>query len=397
MSAFRLRHFSKPATLSAIAPQRLVRFLDPFRGYFASRQYELPSVDSADGLDYQALVNIFMSPDNNTPVDLLNALFLVDEMSTPHGMDALLEAAEMEGLRLDPGPDHSPADIAVQVWLLNRDILERKHAEQLILKPRAFEYFQSGAGAAPLRLGVNEQTIRNLERELDVFFEQKNRGRGTRVFHFPRADESWFLVRHGDPFKREDSLVDGDVSSVCYRPLKYDVVVYDSRSGELRINARSVGEKRLYCRQFGKHFFGDENYFPDTRKYTLEPLREYGEDALACGDVEGIESITLTEVHLFWGGVQREVEIRKAVNVFAALSERQRVLPEGALISKAFFKVRFADSRTPRSVVIQLPNKATYTRDSDAAIVERWLELRGFIVREETTRRETVAEILASD
>ncbi|GIW55527.1 MAG: hypothetical protein KatS3mg082_1931 [Nitrospiraceae bacterium] len=220
---------------------------------------------------------------------------------------------------------------------------------------------------------------------------------GTRVFIYPKDDEVWFLVQHGEPFKREDSLQEGDISSVCYRPLKHDVVVYDRRLGELRVNARLVGEKRLYCQQFGKHLFGDETCFPSTSKYTLEPLREYGADALACGDVPGIEWITLTEVHLFWGGAQREIEIRKALDVFAALSERQRELPEHPRIIKAVFKVKFADSKTPRSVTIRPSNIATYTRDSDAALVEQWLELRGFIVHEETTQHEAVTEILAGD
>ncbi|GIW56162.1 MAG: hypothetical protein KatS3mg082_2566 [Nitrospiraceae bacterium] len=397
MPTFRLRHFSNPETLKAIAPQRLLNFLDPFREFFASRNCTLPPVTSADGLDHQALVDVFMSPDGNTPKDLLDALFLVDEMSTPEGMDALLDAAQAAELALDPGSDHSPSDIAVQVWLLDRDILERKHAEQFLYRAKSFEYFQSDAEEPPPFNMPSLEAHRNLERELDDWFEHKKRGRGTRVFIYPKDDAVWFLVQHGEPFKREDSLQEGDVSSVCYRPLKHDVVVYDRRLGELRVNARLVGEKRLYCQQFGKHLFGDETCFPSTSKYTLEPLREYGADALACGDVQGIEWITLTEVHLFWGGAQREIEIRKALDVFAALSERQRELPEHPRIIKAVFKVKFADSKTPRSVTIRPSNIATYTRDSDAALVEQWLELRGFIVHEETTQHEAVTEILAGD
>lgn len=397
MATFRLRHFSNPETLRAIAPKRLLTFLDPFREFFASRNYTLPPVASSDGVDYQALVDVFMSPDGNTPKELLDALFLVDEMSTPEGMDALLDAAQAAELALDPGSDHSPSDIAIQVWLLDRDILERKHAEQFLYRAKSFEYYQSEAEEPPPFNMPSLAKHRDLERELDDWFEQKKRGRGTRVFIYPKDDEVWFLVQHGEPFKREDSLQEGDVSSVCYRPLKHDVVVYDRRLGELRINARLVGEKRLYCHQFGKHLFGDEDCFPSTSKYTLEPLREYGADAFACGDVQGIEWIMLTEVHLFWGGAHREVEIRKATDVFAALSARQRELPEHPRIIKAVFKVKFADSKTPRSVTIRPSNIATYTRDSDAALVERWLDLRGFIVHEEAGQHEAFTETMAGD
>ena len=395
MATFRLRHFSSPHVLLAIAPERLLAFLDPFRDFFASRGYEPPVAGAKEEIEYQQLIDIFMSPSEATPRELLDALFLVDEMSTHEGMDAMIEAASREGITLEDGDEHSPADIAVQVWLQNSELLERKHAEQFLFKPKSFEYSQTDRDEPPVFTSLPAATRRRLERDLDDWFEAKRRGRGARVFAYPDEHEVRFLVRHGEPFKREESLAEADVSSVCYRPLKYDVVVYDRRLGELRINARLVGEKRLYRQQFGKHLFDDENCFPGTAKYTLEPLREYGADSLSCGDIDGIESIVLTEVHYFWGGTQGEIEIRKAADVFAALEARGRHMPERARLIKAVFKVKFADSNTPRSVKIRPSNIAEYTRDSDAAILERWLELRGFIANEEASEHGDVAHAMA--
>jgi len=395
MATFRLRHFSSPHVLRAIAPDQLLAFLDPFRDFFASRGYEPPVEGADEEIEYQRLIDIFMSPSEATPRELLDALFLVDEMSTYEGMDALIEAASREGITLEDGDEHSPADIAIQIWLQNSEVLERKHAEQFLFKPKSFEYSQTDREEPPVFTSLPAATRRRLERDLDDWFEAKRRGRGTRVFVYPDEHEVRFLVRHGEPFKREESLAGADVSSVCYRPLKYDVVVYDRRLGELRINARLVGEKKLYRQQFGKHLFGDEDCFPDTAKYTLEPLREYGADSLSCGDIDGIESIVLTEVHYFWGGVQGEIEIRKAADVFAALEARGRHMPERARLIKAVFKVTFADSNTPRSVKIRPSNIAEYTRDCDAAILERWLELRGFIASEEASERGDVAHAMA--
>jgi hypothetical protein len=383
MATFRLRHFSSPHVLRAIARERLLAFLHPFRGFFAGRRYELPATEADEEVEYQRLIDIFMSPSEETPRELLDALFLVDEMSSHEGMDALIEAAGREGITLDEGDEHSPADIAIQVWLQNSDILERKHAEQFLFKPKSFEYYQTDCDEPPPFTSLPTTTRQRLERELDDWFEEKRRGRGCRVFAYPDDHEVRFLVRHGEPFKREESLAGADVSSVCYRPLKYDVVVYDRQLGELRINARLVGEKKLYRQVFGNHLFGNVNCFPGTAKYTLEPLREYGVDSLACGDIEGIESIVLTEVHFAWGGAQGEVEIRKAADVFAALEARGRSMPERARIIKAVFKVKFADSNTPRSVKIRPSNIAEYTRDSDAGLLEQWLQLRGFIINEE--------------
>jgi hypothetical protein len=394
MATYNLRHFSNPATLRSVAPERLLSFLSPYRGFLAGRGYEIPAAYAGEQIEYQRLIDIFMSPSEATPRELLDALFLVDEMSTHDGMDALIEAASRESIALDDGDEHSPADIAIQVWLQNSDILERKHAEQFLFKPKSFEYYQTNRDEPPVFASLPSATRQRLERELDDWFEEKRRGRGCRVFAYPDDREVRFLVRHGEPFKREESLAGADVSSVCYRPLKYDVVVYDRRLGELRINARLVGEKKLYRQLFGKHLFDDENCFPGTAKYTLEPLREYGADALACGDIDGIESIVLTEVDFAWGGAHGEVEIRKAADVFAALESRGRSMPERARIIKAVFKVKFADSNTPRSVKIRPCNIAEYTRDSDAGLLEQWLQLRGFIINEEAGQH--VAAAVAS-
>lgn len=394
MATFALRRFSNPPTLRSIAPDRLLEFLDPFKDFFSERGYPLPEAASGADINYQALVDIFMSPSANTPKKLLDALFLVDEMSTPEDAAVLLEACEGKAV-FASGPDQSSADIAVQVWLFDKDILERKHAERFLFKAKSFEYFQSKAMTPPVFETPTPATVGKLEGELDDWFDKKKRGRGTRVFIYPKDDEVWCLVRHGEPFKREEGLRSGAVESVCYRPLKYDVAVYDRQLGELRINARLVGEKKLYCQQFGKHLFRDEDCFPGRNKYTLEPLREYGADSLACGDIEGIESIVLVEIEFFWGGAYRARNVMKADDIFADLAEKQRQLPEGGRTIKAVFKVTFVDSKTPRSVTIKPSNVAQYTRDSDAALVEQWLKLREFIVERELQADEINVQALA--
>jgi hypothetical protein len=133
MPAFRLRHFSDPQTLQGIAPSRLIRFLSPHREFFVSRGFELPAPDAPESseLDYTKLAAIFMTPDATTPDELVHALFLVDEMSFPEATENLLEAAEKNKLSIEDGDEHTAADIAIQVWLGDRTVLEQRHATQL--------------------------------------------------------------------------------------------------------------------------------------------------------------------------------------------------------------------------------------------------------------------------
>jgi hypothetical protein len=398
LATFRLRHFSSPSILRSIDPDRLLALLGPHQEFFESRGLTLPAAGYAGDLEYEALVDIFSTPDSGTPKELLDALFLIDEMSTAEGMDSLLTAAESAGIDLNLPVDenHSPADVAVQVWLLDREILERKHAEQFLQRPKSFEYFQSHYADPPVFTMPVPAVRQQLENALDNWFELKRRGRGTRVFIYEDSQEVRFLIRHGEPFKREESLNGAGVASVCYRPLKYDVVVFDRQVGELRINAQLVGEKKLYCEKLGRYLFSDGSCFPGTKKYTLEPLRELGVDALACGDIEGIELITLTEVDFHWGGGHGEVEVRKADDLFAALAAREGHLPTSPRIIKAVFRVKFEDSKTPRTVKIRPGNIAEYTRDGDASLIEQWLNLRGFILPQETIEHAAATEVLAS-
>ncbi len=89
--------------------------------------------------------------------------------------------------------------------------------------------------------------------------------------------------------------------------------------------------------------------------------------------------VRLKEIQLLWGGVEREIETRKADDVFAALEGRGRSIPGSAPIIRARFQVKFADAKTARVVTIRTPTTAQYTRDSDADVVQDWLEKRGFI------------------
>src|SRR5205085_1209169 len=132
-------------------------------------------------------------------------------------------------------------------------------------------------------------------------------------------------------------------TSVAYRPLKYDVLQYLPRAGELRVNARSKWEKTLYREQLGKHVFGRADFFQPAQRYTLDPLYECGEAALGCVDVIGVEHVTLIELELYWGGRYGETEIWKADDLFAAMKERHRSIPEAVPLLRAVFRVKFKE------------------------------------------------------
>lgn len=383
MATYNLRRFAHAEDLKAIGREHLLALLKPHRSYFDSRGLTLPPPSTSVGLDYDELLNVLMNPGTDTPKGLLDALFFVHEMATPECMDILLQEAENNGISLDGKPDPTAADVAVQVYLQDKSLLERKHAEQYLIKPRSFEYFQTEARPIPKFNKPSAKTLTVLAKDLDDWYEKKKRDRGSQVFVFPKKDAIWFLVRHGDPMRREGSLDGGLPSSIFYRPEKYDVLVYEPAIGEIRMHACGKGEKDLFRRKFGRHLFNDEDFFPGIGKYTLEPLRTDGEASIVCTDVDGMEWVRLKEVQYFWGGAEKEIEIRKANDIFAALAGSGRSMPSKARIIRANFQVKFTDSKTARTVTIRPSNIAQYTRDSDASVVEDWLTKRGFIIADQ--------------
>ena len=121
--------------------------LSPHAPFFEGRGIILPPLNIANGLDYGALVKVLMTPDIDTPKTLANALYFIHEMATDEGLDILLPEAER--LEIELGHDPTPADVAVQLWLADHDIIERKHAEQHLRNPPILCLFSNGSRSNP--------------------------------------------------------------------------------------------------------------------------------------------------------------------------------------------------------------------------------------------------------
>lgn len=382
-SSFRLRHFSNPSTLRSINRPLLVTFLEPHREFLAGRGFELTN---SDDFDYDKLVAILMSPDDDTPDAMLDALFFVDEMSMPACHDDLCEEAHASNVDLPEGDGITTPELAVRLWLADPNILERLHAERFLVKPKSFEYYLSTGSSLPDLQFPSDATRTALEEELNDFFETRKRGRGTRVFPFPREDGFWFLVRHGEPYKREATLEEGESSSVYYRPEKFDVLVYDTERGELAIHAKNKGEKQAYCRGFGRHLFGLEGFFDFDGvggKFTLDPIVSDWRRCVMCQDIDGIDDVRLTELQFRHPGSQYHVEVHKADEVFRAMEDVGRDISPGATLLRASFKVKFQTAERPRTLVIRPPNVTIFDRESDSALLNQWMTARGFIRKQE--------------
>jgi hypothetical protein len=384
--SFRLKRFTNVAILKRIDFPLLLEF---FQSELAFREFlqrrGLTWTRDVNAFDFEELARILMSPSVDTPDELLDALYFVDNLADPDCYDRILEECRTAGIELG-NADPSPEDLTLRVWLANRNILERIHAELYRVRPKKFESYFAAGTLRPVLGNPSATVLASVEADLNEWYEFKKKGRGARVFPFVREDAVWFLIRHGQRIAREGTVeADGESGRVFYRPERFDVAIYYPGTGEIAIHTETKGERRAFCRYFGKHFFGDIEFFRyenPIAKYTLQPLIDSGRDALVCDDVEGLEAIQLRELHIMHNSDQGDVEVRRASeDVFRALENQRRNLQDeesSIQLVKAKFVVRFAGGKE-RTVTIGPPNGAAFDREADNALVHEWLEKRGFI------------------
>jgi hypothetical protein len=373
------RRFTAPDVLSKIRRESLLQWLAPASDYLAVRGVVLPSAESSDPVDCEKLASVFFDPDEAMPEYLVNSLSIIAEMADQHGMDAILDAQAVHGLKLDVGDSPDPVDVAVQTYLEKPDVLQQLHNQHQLIRPRSFEYFVTSGDVPPAFVLPTPEHLRALECRLDEWYVKRKRGSGCRVFMYPKGNECWFLVRHGLPCKREAAIKDGEPTSVFYRPQKHDVVVYDIEHGELRVHGCGQRELEEFRREFGMMLFSDDEAFPGFAKYTIAPLVEHGVRSLVCTDVPGIESVALKEVMFrFWGQPGHEVW-HVSEDLFAVAEQGFLHWPKIECVKRATFEVKFADSKKSRRLTILPSNRAQYGRDDDSVLIEQWLKARGFI------------------
>jgi len=387
---FQIKRFSNIGLLRRLDFEVLTRFLTPY-SHFLDGKSEFRWTTDREDFSFENLSKAMLSLDSNTPDDFLKSLYFLDWFSDDLYFDPMLQIAKD---KVPSVPDNvTLEDLALTLWLECPDSMEQLHAEihRHDKKGRAkrFESFFT-AYAEPLSLNIpDENTIKAMQNELEFWAYTHKRGKGVRVFVSPEKPENdavWIMIRHGQPMKRENTIEpNGEGGLTFYRPEKFDSLIYYGATGELAICAKTKGEQTAYSMCLGKHCFGDEKYFDlqGLSKYTFRPLLCEGCAALFCGDVPGIQNITLHETHIDYGaGSDLDIEIRRSRDVFEALANQGRKLdefPYGRIV-KAKFRVQFSDDRI-RTMTIELPNIAHYDRETDHELLNAWLVKRGFIQR----------------
>lgn len=228
-----LSRFAEPDALRQIQPAFLVELLRPHGAFLELHRVELPS--DAELLDIDLVGRVLLNPQCDAPNDLVDALVHINEMADEEGMQKLLASAASAGLCLTERDHPTPADVAVQVWLRSPEILRRAHVEHRVTKCSSFLIHIRRAGASATEPHDVDSCVALMAAHLNGHFRTTGRGAGCSVFHFQTDDLLTIAIRHGGAHRREGCLTDGKPGTIQFQPMKFDTLVLDMTTWELRM------------------------------------------------------------------------------------------------------------------------------------------------------------------
>jgi hypothetical protein len=376
MQFLKFRRFTRPGLLRSAGRDLLQDFFAQFTRDLVEAGVPPPPSTASDDEYFVAVSNWLLRPEA-LPDRLTEALFALDEMASAEGLERLQGAVARAGLRVSLPEDCSNLEVALRIWLQAPHVVATEHNRQRLLRLTRFEYWSGPEGGNSRDPGPPASLDALVER-LDAWFKAHLRGEETACVRvFPFGGEQWFLIRHGDTFTRTPKVERRRSEILHFRPERDDVVVWSPEWDEIRINARTRGERELYRQEFGRLLGGNPAHFSDRSTYTLEPLRTEGPRVLDTSFIEGIKRIRLREIEVVADNGHGEFWTRGADDLFAASAETGEPIPSWGRLTRAAFEVEFAGSPRPRPVHVTPPNVLRLGRHCDAPLINHWMRHYG--------------------
>ena len=213
MSTIKFKRFTKVNFLKTIGRDLLGQFFNRFNPDLVQKGVVLPAATLDDNDYYEELSGLSRSP-AGLPDDLIEVIHVIEGMANNEGQDRLERASGEHGPAFQFRENSTAAEMAVQAWLINPDLLVEKFNEMRLTRLAAFDYFGTRhpgeTFTAPTAL-----TLQLMAADMEAVFRARNRGQQSCHIevHF-MDDEYWFLIRHGDTYSRVPMVANGRMCAV---------------------------------------------------------------------------------------------------------------------------------------------------------------------------------------
>ena len=324
---------------------------------------------------YRRLAAVFMRPEG-IPKVLHEALYYIKGLDNDSGLNRIAWAVKEKLLSVDMEANTSIADKVLQAWLQNADLIKKLHIDIGLDASKSFVHFKPIRQPVPPMKSIKDAKAGFEKDQADVF-RAHGRGGFCEIEQHFRNKEYVFVIRHGNPYRRDTEYKNNTTEPLYYWPGVQDLMVYNPSTFTLRMNAQISWHKRSYARNFGQYFFDDPDLFAERNVFTLMPIIERGRQILN-GTLYGIEEIAMVELQSLVDEELNDVRIRRSKDVFTSY-EREDGLPQNEDLTSASFRIRFVGAKSFRTVMVS-GSKARYTQDRNGRHVTDWLQDNGFVI-----------------
>lgn len=328
-------------------------------------------------LEERLLALLTSSPDS-LPPELVEALYGLKDLANDKGHDDLLSVGVPR-----PGPLSAQA-LALHA-LLEHPELYRHTLQGRSSRARSFRELPGRIHVPVRRFEPGE--LDQVADELGLDFQARGRSRHCRIEMITEHRTLSFQITHGRPTRQENSIVEETPQDpdrpfllhegqTTYRPQQVDLVIYDPRTGHLKVQGRDATTMRQYARAFGQLLFRDPDWFRVGQVISLGPLAELG--ALALRPTPGIRSVELVQLKIAVPRQQKTDITLRGQHLLDKLTLLQDIrLVEDDLLS-ARLRIRYHRGRA-RSLDLRPPNTLRFDHRRDRIVTLGFLEERGFL------------------
>ena len=176
MARLRFKRFSDLAFLQSIdKPRYLAPLLAPFTEYFARQGLDVSNLADDDATD-RKLLEVFTKPDEDMPGDLLERLYVLDDLADDSGHDRILNEVVQCGESIEGlNGELTCGEYAIAVYQAKPALLQACYEKTVHRKIKNYTEFQS-ADRARLTLDDARRGKAALEQALAAWFDGRNRG-----------------------------------------------------------------------------------------------------------------------------------------------------------------------------------------------------------------------------
>jgi hypothetical protein len=377
MTQHRFRLFGNLSFLQSLDKvTNLSRFLAEHRDYFARQGLDIDALSNDDACA-RRLLEVFTRPDERMPGNLLRDLYILDQVADEDGHERIFEEAERLGIDLASIPGNvCPGDFAILVFLEHPDLIKISQEKTIARQVKRYYEYRS-RDQQRFGLAEVEAATEASKATLGPWFEQRKRTCKCETFVYRDGDEVRILITHGGLFRADGNITDRlELSRLPWRPQKHDSIVYDVKTGVLKVHARLEAERQVYRETLGQALTSDAGFFLAGACYTLEPLRSNG-GVLSLAD--GINGARLTEVVVEADSTECRQVLFKGNDLTKIVAGYGDTAVLAGEIVRSCFALSYTTGGRPRKLEVRLPNVADHDRDRDGIASEGFLRANGFI------------------